>query len=97
MKSIKELGFGIFEISIDGMIFIVDKNKEVKNDEWCFEMHNGESAAENPIIWIDEESNRWYLRQANMNHAPEDPECWKIVASSKKLKGTVQRNLRKIR
>lgn len=84
MKSIKDLG--LFEISIDGMIFIVDKNKEVKNDEWCFEIHNGESVAENPIIWIDEESNRWYLRQANMNHPPEDPECWKIVASSKKLK-----------
>ena len=90
MKSIKELGFGIFEISIDEIIFLVDKNAEVKTDEWCFEMHNGESAAENPIIWIDEESNKWYLRQANMNHAPEDPECWKVVGTFEKLKGTPQ-------
>jgi hypothetical protein len=77
----------LFEIFIDGMVFLVDKNEEVKNDEWCFEMHNGESAAENPIIWVDENFNKWYLRQANMNYPSGDPECWKIVASSKKLKG----------
>lgn len=57
-------------------------DEAVKDGEWCFEMHNGDSQAINPIIWIDEMGNKWYLRKMNMNCSANDPECKKLIATT---------------
>lgn len=59
-------------------IYITD-NSEIKEGDWCFELYNGESKAINPVMFIDELGNKWYLRKANMNYPANDNECKKII------------------
>lgn len=58
-------------------------NDEVKEGEWCFEVHNGPSLApKSTPRFTDNKGNIWWLRQLNMNASANDPNCKKVIAST---------------
>ena len=70
--------------------FYVLQPLATKLDEWCFEMHNEISLAEDPVIYIDSKENKWYLRQLNMNCEANDSCIFKITHSTKQLEGVIK-------
>jgi len=58
---------------------------EIREGEWCFEMHNGPSQAINPIKYVDINGDTWYLRQLNMNSSANSKTCKKVIASTNGL------------
>lgn len=61
-------------------------DEEIKEGEWCFEMHNGPSnAPKDTPRFTDENGNIWWLRQMNMNCSANDPQAKKIIATTDTL------------
>lgn len=58
-------------------------DEEIKEGEWCFEVHNGKSLApSNTPKFKDKIGNIWWLRKMNMNCTAGDMECKKIIATT---------------
>lgn len=84
MKNIKKIGLEL--IQLEDQTLLVDRKLPVFTDDWALELYNGKSKATTPK-WIDDKNNVWWLRRMNMNCPSNDPECIKVVASTKQLEG----------
>jgi hypothetical protein len=58
-------------------------NEEIKEGDWCFELHNRESSATSPK-YKDLEGNTWWLRQSNCNISANSNTGKKIIATTDK-------------
>lgn len=60
-------------------------DEEIKEGEWCFEVHNGPSLApKDTPRFTDKEGNIWWLRRMNMYCSANDPQAKKIIATTDK-------------
>jgi hypothetical protein len=59
----------------------ITSDEEIKEGDWSFELHNGDSKATSPKF-KDKKGNNWWLRQINMNCSASDPECKKIILTT---------------
>ena len=59
----------------------ITNDEEIKEGNWCFEVHNGDSKANSPKF-IDEQGNTWWLRKANANDIAGCPTTKKIILTT---------------
>ena len=59
----------------------ITNDEEIKEGNWCFEVHNGDSKANSPKF-IDEKGNTWWLRKANANDIAGCPTTKKIILTT---------------
>ncbi len=61
--------------------YIVTSDDAILKDDWCIELHNGESKSSSSP-YSDKNGNKWWLRKMNMNCGSNDPKCKKIIHST---------------
>jgi hypothetical protein len=59
----------------------ITNSEEIKEGDWCFEVHNENSKATTPNF-IDEKGNKWWLRKANANDIAGCPTTKKIILTT---------------
>ena len=77
---------------------MVDKEGELLNGEWCFEIHEDYETDSTKIKDKNNPKMAWWLRRLNMDYLKKQPKefrfwrridgsCWKILASTDKSLG----------
>lgn len=79
-------------------MYMVDKEGELLNGEWCFEIHEDYETDSTKIKDKNNPKMAWWLRRLNMDYLKKQPKefrfwrridgsCWKILASTDKSLG----------